>query len=150
MELYWLVSGVVLIVLELVVPGAILMFLGGGALVVAFLLWIGVLDHWMGAFTIWFVVSLALIIVFRSMVQRFFGGTSDRESIDEDLDAAGTEVIVTETIRPQGQGRIRYRGTTWPAICHDHLLEIDAKAKLVRRENLAWVVEPSDKVLGVQ
>jgi membrane protein implicated in regulation of membrane protease activity len=144
MELYWLISGIALIVLELVVPGAILMFLGGGALTVAFLLWIGALDHWMGAFTTWFVVSLALIIVFRSMVQRFSGGTSDRESTNEDLDAAGTVVTVTETISPQDQGRIRYRGTTWPAICDDHVLEIDAEAKLVRRENLAWVVEPSD------
>ena len=124
MELYWLISGIALIVLELVVPGAILMFLG--------------------AFTTWFVVSLALIIVFRSMVQRFSGGTSDRESTNEDLDAAGTVVTVTETISPQDQGRIRYRGTTWPAICDDHVLEIDAEAKLVRRENLAWVVEPSD------
>jgi membrane protein implicated in regulation of membrane protease activity len=144
MDLYWLASGIVLIVLELVVPGAILMFLGGGALVVALLLRIGVLDHWMGAFTTWFVVSLALIIVFRSMVQRFSGGKSDRESTDEDLDAAGTVVTVTETIRPGGQGRIRYRGTTWPAICHDRVLEIDAKARLIRRENLAWVVEPGD------
>lgn len=144
MELYWLASGVVLIVLELVVPGAILMFLGGGALFVAFLLWIGVLDHWMGAFTAWFVVSLAFIIVFRGMVQRISGGTSVAESTDEDLDASGTVVVVTETIRPEGPGRIRYRGTTWPAICHDHVLEIDAKAKLVRRENLAWVVEPGD------
>ena len=144
MELYWLVSGGVLIVLELVVPGAILMFLGSGALLVAFLLWIGVLDHWMGAFTTWFMVSLALIIVFRSMVQRFSGGTSVAESTNEDLDAAGTVVIVTEIVRPQGPGRIRYRGTTWPAICHDHVLEINAKAKLVRRENLAWGVEPGD------
>jgi membrane protein implicated in regulation of membrane protease activity len=144
MELYWLISGIALIVLELVVPGAILMFLGAGALVVAFLLWIGTLDHWMGAFTTWFLVSLLLIIVFRSMVQRFSGGTSERGSTDEDRDAAGTEVTVIETIRPDNQGRIRYRGTTWPAICHDQVLEADAKAKLVRRENLAWVVEPSD------
>ena len=89
MELYWLIGGIVLIILELVVPGAILMFLGGGALVVALLLWTGVLGHWMGAFTTWFVVSLALIIVFRSMVQRFSGGKSARESTDEYADAAG-------------------------------------------------------------
>ena len=144
MELYWLISGIVLIILELVVPGAILMFLGGGALVVALLLWTGVLGHWMGAFTAWFVVSLALIIVFRSMVQRFSGGKSDRESTDEDGDAAGTVVIVTEIIRPGAEGRIRYRGTTWPAICHVRVLEVDAKAKLMHRENLAWVVEPGD------
>jgi membrane protein implicated in regulation of membrane protease activity len=144
MELYWLIGGIVLIILELVVPGAILMFLGGGALVVALLLWTGVLGHWMGAFTTWFVVSLALIIVFRSMVQRFSGGKSARESTDEDADAAGTVVTVTETIRPGAEGRIRYRGTTWPAICHDRVLEVDAKARLVHRENLAWVVAPSD------
>ena len=144
MELYWLVSGIVLIILELVVPGAILMFLGSGALVVALLLWTGVLSHWMGAFTAWFVVSLALILVFRSMVQRISGGKSDRQSTDEDGDAAGTVVIVTEAIRPGAEGRIRYRGTTWPAICHDRVLEVDARAKLRHRENLAWVVEPGD------
>lgn len=42
----WIVAGVVLLVLELVVPGAVLVFLGAGALLVALLIWLGLIQTW--------------------------------------------------------------------------------------------------------
>lgn len=143
MTLWWLIGGAVLIALELIVPGAVLVFLGIGALIVGGLTWLGLIDHLIPAFTAWFVLSLALILLLRGIVQKWSGGDEDWGSTDEDVDAMDTIVDVTETIRPGETGRIMHQGTTWPAICHDHTIEAGKQAVLVFRDNVAWVVEPS-------
>lgn len=142
MEVYWLVGGLVLMVAEIVVPGAVLVFLGGAAVIVALLLWVGLIENWMPAFTSWFILSLVLIITLRGLLQRFTGGDEDWQPTDEDTEAMGTVVVVTAMIRPGEPGRISHRGSTWPAICHDEVLPVGAKARLIYRENLSWIVEP--------
>lgn len=140
----WIVAGVVLIILELVVPGAVLVFLGAGALLVALLIWLGLVQTWVSSITAWFIASLVLLLVLRSFFQRFVSGDAEKQSTDEDLDAYGKVVDVVEAIGPSQEGRIRYRGTTWQAACHDHTIEAGTKAQIVYRENLIWIVEPAD------
>lgn len=142
MTIWWLVGGAALILLELVVPGGILVFLGAGALVVAGGLWLGLIDGLIPAFTTWFVTSLVLILTLRGVIQKYAGGDEEWHNTDEDAEAMETVVTVTETIRPGEDGRIMYRGTTWPARCYDRTIEAGSEAKLVFRENTAWVVEP--------
>ncbi len=143
MAFWWLIGGSVLVLLELVVPGAVLVFLGLGALVVSGLVWLGLVEHLIPAFTTWFVTSLALLLALRGAVQKWNGGDEDWQSTDEDADAMNKIVEVAETIRPGETGRIVHQGTTWPAICYDHTIEAGEQARLVYRENVAWVVEPT-------
>ena len=140
----WIVLGAVLIVLELIVPGAVLVFLGTGAMLVAFLIWLGLIQTWVASVTTWFIVSLVLLLVLRSFFQRFISGDIERQSTDEDLDAYGEVVDVLEALGPDKEGRIRYRGTTWQATCYDHTLEAGSKAQIVYRESLVWIVEPAN------
>ena len=132
----WIVAGAVLILLECIVPGMVLVFLGAGALVVALLIWLGLIQSWVVSITIWFIVSLLLLLVLRSFFQRFMSGEAEKQSTDEDLDAFGETVEVVETIAPDRKGRIRYRGTTWQAACYDGTLEVGSMAKIVYREDL--------------
>jgi membrane protein implicated in regulation of membrane protease activity len=140
----WIVAGVVLIILELVVPGAVLIFLGVGALLVALLIWLGMVQTLVSSITAWFIASLVLLLVLRSFFQRFVSGDAEKQSTDEDLDAYGEVVDVVEAVGPSQEGRIRYRGTTWQAACYDHTIEAGAKAQIVYRENLIWIVGPTD------
>jgi len=140
----WIVLGAALIVLELIVPGAVLVFLGTGAMLVAFLIWLGLIQTWVASVTTWFIVSLVLLLVLRSFFQRFISGDIERQSTDEDRDAYGEVVDVMEAIGPDKEGRIRYRGTTWQATCYDHTLEAGSKAQIVYRESLVWIVEPAN------
>ena len=137
----WIVTGLFMILLELFLPGMVLGFLGSSALIVAALVWWGWLDTWVSALTAWFILSLVLLLTLRGLFQRFVGGESRRQSTDEERDAYGAIVDVVETITPEQQGRIHYRGSTWQAVCYDGTIEAGAKAKLIYRENLAWVVE---------
>ena len=140
----WIVAGAVLIVLELIVPGMVLVFLGAGALLVALLVWLGLIQTWVASITTWFIASLVFLLVLRSLFQRFISGDTEKQSTDEDLDAYGQVVDVVEAIAPGEEGRIRYRGTTWQAVCYDHTLEAGTKAQIICRENLIWTVEPAN------
>ncbi len=140
----WIVAGVVLIVLELIVPGMVLVFLGAGALLVALLVWLGLVQTWVASITTWFIASLVLLLVLRGFLQRFISGDAETQSTDEEFDIYGKVVDVVEAIGPDKEGRIRYRGTTWQAACYDNTLEAGTKAQIVCRENLIWIVEPAN------
>ena len=140
----WIIAGVVLILLELILPGMVLGFLGGGALIVAALIWWGWIVTWTSSLTTWFIVCVVLLVTLRGFFQRLVGGESEVQSTDEDVDAYGTIVEVVETITPERQGRIHYRGAPWEAICYDGTIEAGGKATLAFRENLVWVVEAAD------
>jgi membrane protein implicated in regulation of membrane protease activity len=140
----WIVAGAVLIVLELIVPGMVLVFLGAGALLVALLVWLGLVQTWVASITTWFIASLVLLLMLRGFFQRFMSGDAETQSTDEDFDAYGEVVDVVEAIGPDKEGRIRYRGTTWQAACYDNILKAGTKAQIVCRENLIWIVEPAN------
>lgn len=140
----WIVAGAVLIVLELIVPGMVLVFLGAGALLVALLVWLGLVQTWVASITTWFIASLVLLLVLRGFFQRFISGDAETQSTDENFDTYGKVVDVVEAIGPDKEGRIRYRGTTWQAACYDNTLEAGTKAQIVCRENLIWIVEPAN------
>ena len=113
MLIYWLAAGVVLIVLEFVIPGGVAVFLGIAALLVCLLIWAGFVDGHMAAFTAWFILSLLLLVSLRGLVQRMMPGDQSWQSTDEDADAYGTIVEVAETIENAAEGRIHFRGSTW-------------------------------------
>jgi membrane protein implicated in regulation of membrane protease activity len=140
----WIVAGVVLLALELIVPGLVLVFLGAGALVIALLIWLSLIQTWIAAITAWFVVSLLFLVGLRSFFQRLLPGDTEQQSTDEDLDSFGTVVEVLEPIAPNKEGRIRHRGTTWRALCYDTDLEVGRTARIVYREEQVWIVEPVD------
>ena len=71
-------------------------------------------------------------------------GDAETQSTDEDFDAFGEVVTVVEAVGPHQEGRIEYRGTSWQAACYDHTLEAGAKAQIVCRVNLIWIVEPAN------
>ena len=140
----WIIAGCVLLVVELVVPGMVLGFLGASALLVAALVWQGWIDTWVASLTAWFVISLVLLVTLRSLFQRLVGGDVERQTLEDESDAYGEIVEVVETITPEKQGRIRYRGSTWLAMCPDQTIDAGGKAMLAYRDNLVWVVERAE------
>jgi membrane protein implicated in regulation of membrane protease activity len=140
----WIIAGVVLLLVELVVPGMVLGFLGASALLVAGLVWMGWTDTWVASLTAWFVISLVLLVTLRGLFQKLVGGEVDRQTLDDESDAYGEIVEVVETITPEKQGRIRYRGSTWLAACPDQTIDAGVKAMLAYRDNLVWVVERAE------
>ena len=138
----WLGAGVALLASELVVPGLLVGFLGASAIVVAGLRWIGLLETFGASFAAWLAVSGVSILTLRSMLQRWSGAEHEVHSTDEDLDAFGQVAEVIAPISAEEGGRIRFRGSTWPARCLQGTLIPGSEVRIVDREGLEWIVEP--------
>ena len=138
----WLIAGIVLIATELFLPGLVVCFLGAAAIIVAALRWFGLIPGLMESFTVWFVTSIVLLLGLRHFLLKWIPSESTYDLTDEDVDAVGSIVDVVETVSDSNQqGRIRFAGTTWPAIARQGTLLAGQKAKLLYRDNLVWVVD---------
>lgn len=145
----WLIAGIVLMALEFVLPGGIVFFLGLSATLVALLLFVGVVDGWLQAFTVWFIASLGLVFGLRGVVQKLVPAQVDKGRTDEDLDAYNQLAVVCEPIAAGGEGRIAFRGSTWAAkSCHsDQSIDAGTTVRIVYRDNLVWMVEAVEPAL---
>ncbi|WP_394176854.1 NfeD family protein [Thalassotalea litorea] len=140
--LIWGGLGVLMMLLEIIIPGGIIIFLGISAVVVALTLQLGLIDHWVHAFTCWFILSLLLLLLFRNITQKMVGGDTRIDNTDEELDMFGAEVEVVETIGPGNQkGRVMFQGSSWTALGDGSEIKPGEAAKVICRENISLVVE---------
>ena len=137
----WFVVGAFLALLEFVVPGAILGFVGLSCVIVGLLVHFGILEGWVNILLAWFAISIFCILVLRGFCMKLMPGDATVENTDEDKGVYGSVVEVVEAIPPGGTGRIRFRDTTWQAIAAVGL-KVGDKASIVGREDSTWIVEP--------
>jgi membrane protein implicated in regulation of membrane protease activity len=130
--------------LETVVPGGIAFFLGVGGLLVGGIRSLGLLLDPVTAVIFWVFASAGLTIALRPFLLRFVQGDTSLGVTDEDAEAMGQTVRVVEPVGPEDPGRIRFRGASWDARTLEGELPKGADAKILYRDNLTWVVEPTD------
>jgi len=140
--LYWLIIGVLLFLLEMALPGFILFFFAAGALLTALLAWLTPISiAWqLGVFI---GASLVCLFSLRDIIQRRFLSPSPREGdTDEDsvLAVPGDKGVVSATIAPPAEGRLKYSGTSWRATADERIEEGEIVA-VVRQKGLVIHVE---------
>ena len=118
MELYWiwLAAGVLMILLELVVPGFVICFFGISALVA------GAVDFFFPAFSLigqlllFALGGAALALSCRKLAPGIFAGKESckAEDIDGD-DIVGAICICRENINGTIAGKVEFRGSLWNA-----------------------------------
>lgn len=141
--LVWLIVGLVLIVGEAVIPGLVAVFLGVAAVLVAGLRYVGLIDGLIASVFAWMGLSVGLTLSLRGFARRLLPAEISRGQINEQISALGALVDVLVDVREdETSGRIRYQGTTWPATSTVGIIPKGARARLIARENLAWIVEP--------
>ena len=138
------VGGMLLMLLETILPGGVAFFLGAGGLVIAALRAIGLLVDPVTAVLTWVFLSTALTIALRPIAMRYFGGDISMKMTDEDAEAMGQTVKVIEAVDEERPGRIRFRGAEWDARTTDGRLPKGAEARILYRDNLTWIIEPID------
>ncbi|NQY99358.1 MAG: NfeD family protein [Bdellovibrionales bacterium] len=143
---FWLIFGVVLIIAEVILPGGIAFFIGFGALFVGGLYFIGVINDPLTGFTIWFILSITFLFTLKGLVDKFLPHTETKSNTDEDIDAFGEEVEVLAPVSHQTEGRIRYQGTSWPALSRRENIEFfeGDRAIIVFRNNMTWLIDQPD------
>lgn len=137
----WGLIGGMLILLELLLPGLVVVFFGVAALIVAVLSGAGFITSWVVAVGVWLLSSSGLVLIARSGGYRLGAGYKEHSSTNEELDAFGERVEVVESLGPSTEGRIRFRGSTWPARSLEEEIVAGRYARIITRDNLVWIVE---------
>jgi len=136
----WIALAALCFLLEFVIPGAILSFLGIGAALVALGLYLGWIEGWVDSLTTFFVVSIFLVSVIRSLFLKLLPGDSSVANVDEDQQAIGAMVEVVQDISPSKLGRVRFRQSTWEAES-DEYIQKGEKVLIVSRSGQRWIVQ---------
>ncbi len=137
----WFIIGLVIFILEMVMPGLILMFFGIGAWVVAILTFFWDIPLYI-QLLVFLTASLISLILLRKYFTRIFHGRvgfkTELSGIDEDI--KGKRVKVIEKIVPPARGKVEFRGTNWTAEA-DEILETGDEAEIVYSKNLTLKVK---------
>lgn len=141
--LLWLVSGVTFILLELVVPGGIIVFLGCSALVVSAGIQFGYITTIQAAFLTWFITSIIFMIFLRSVFIKYFEGNSELHEVDEDKELVGSIVEIVEDVSPHKEGRVRFGDSTWIARS-DFEFKVGEKALIDKRDGNVIILKVID------
>ncbi len=141
--LFWLIIGVILLFLELVLPGFVLFFFGMGALLASLAAYLFELSlSWQLALFI--IASLASLFSLRNVIQRKYLKFSpeDGEDVDVVLVTPGERGVVVDRIQPPAEGRIKYSGTFWRATADEKIDEgeiisiVDQKGLVIQVEKV--------------
>lgn len=139
----WLVAGLLLMLLEFVVPGFVIIFFGIGAILVGLLLWLFPGMSEMTQIVLLPALSLACLAVFRrffvSSVSKTYG---EKGTNFDDNDCVGRVVKVVEAIEPGTDGKVELNGVNWSASCSVPV-PAGRNVRIISRAGLTFVVEPA-------
>ncbi len=140
-------GGAFLMLLETFIPGGVSFFLGASGIFVGLLRYFGIFMDPAASIGVWLILSVSLVLAFRPLLKKYWGGQSYFKLADEDYEAMDQIVQVTEEVNAlDNSGRIRYQGISWQARTEKGQITPGTKAKIKYRDNLTWVVEPVDEL----
>ena len=139
-ELFWFILGLILLLLELVIPGFVIIFFGIGAWVTALLCLVANPGFNLQAI-VFAVTSVLSLIALRKMLQKRFFYTDERLSEKVEDEFTGREALALSDIVPGSTGKVEFKGTTWKAESDAEIRE-GQKVVIKKIENVKLIVEP--------
>ena len=142
-ELLWFLLGLVLFLMELVIPGFFIFFFGLGAWVTALVCLIGEPGTNL-QILIFAVVSVLSLIALRKMIQRKFFYSKGSESEEVEDEFTGKEALVTGDFSTDNNGKVEFKGTTWKAESNAPL-KSGQTVIIIKKDSFKLIVEPKNK-----
>ena len=139
-ELFWFIIGLVLFLLELVIPGFFIFFFGLGAWVAALvcLIWEPGINLQIVIFAVTSVLSL---ITLRRIIQKKFFYSKGNLSEEVEDEFTGKEALATTEIGPDKKGKVEFKGTTWKGESKSEIKE-GQTVIIIEKENFTLIVKP--------
>jgi membrane protein implicated in regulation of membrane protease activity len=141
--LIWFLVGLGLILLEFVIPGAIIVFFGVGAWIAALFSWLGVTSSLAWQLIIFSVSSVLLLLLLRRRLRaQFLGHSSGEQDLNDNLDEfVGHVVTVTDSIRAGAPGRVEFKGASWEARS-EYSFQPGDRAVITDRDGIQILIGP--------
>ena len=139
-ELFWFILGLVLFLLELVLPGFFIFFFGLGAWTVSLICLIG--NPGINLQVIIFaIVSVITLVTLRRIIQKKFFYSKGKESEDVEDEFTGKEGLALKDFSPGTKGSVEFKGTTWKAESKSEIKEGE-RVIILEKENFTLIVKP--------
>jgi membrane protein implicated in regulation of membrane protease activity len=133
----WIVLGLALMGLELVAPGAFLLWLGFAAMLTGMLdWWLGL--SWQAALLVFAALSVASVLAGRAMTRDRDAGDGARPPLNRHAQSLVGSVFTLEAPIAAGSGRIRVDDSSWRVVGPD--APAGASVRVVRVEGATLVV----------
>jgi membrane protein implicated in regulation of membrane protease activity len=142
-ELLWFILGLLLFLLELVIPGFFIFFFGLGAWVTALVCLIGEPGTNL-QIVIFAVVSILSLVALRKIIQKKFFYSKGKESEEVEDEFTGREAIAIGEFGPEIIGKVEFKGTTWKAESNSPI-KSGERVIIIEKENFKLKVEPKNK-----
>jgi membrane protein implicated in regulation of membrane protease activity len=143
-ELIWFLVGLVLLIMEFMLPGLIIFFFGVGAWIVAIVcLLSSYVQGSVNAQLLIFIISsvLSLLILRKWVKGVFLGHSGAKQDLKEDLkEFIGERAIVIEDISPKAGGKVEFHGTNWEARA-DGDIAVGATVEIIGKDNITLKVK---------
>ncbi len=144
----WFILGVILVLLEFVIPGAILSFIGIASILVSGALYFNLIQGLVASLLTWFISSIILVLFLRTYILRFMPADYEVQDTNEENHFVGAIVNVIEDIIPGQSGRISFRDTTWDAFSEKPFAKGD-KVKIISRKGSSFQVSSIESEGGL-
>ena len=136
----WFLIGLGLLLLELVLPGLVIIFFGAGAWVTALACVLHDFNlNWQ--ILIFLVASLLGLVLLRKYLRRKFFGKKSGEVEDQLEEFIGHKAIALGDFS-EGMGKIEFKGTHWTAHCNEPVAK-NQWVTIVSKESLTLEVKPT-------
>jgi len=139
-ELVWFILGLILLLLELVMPGFVIFFFGVGAWITA-LVCLFANPGINLQVVIFAVTSVLALLAFRKMIQNKFIYTRNDKSDAVEDEFTGKEAVAVNTFGPDKRGKVDFKGTTWSAESGSEIVA-GQTVIIVEKESFKLIVEP--------
>jgi membrane protein implicated in regulation of membrane protease activity len=137
-QVLWFLFGSLLIIVELALPGILLVFFGVGAWVTALTTWIGLTPGLPAQNIVFCSCSLVLLFLLRNRLKTIFVGNTTNDKIEDEY--TGKEVLALSDIS-DSHGKVEIKGTEWNARS-ESLIPSASLVIVERREGLTLHVRP--------
>ncbi len=136
----WFLIGLFFALLELMVPGLVLIFFGIGAWLAALLTLI--LDVSVGVQIFTFALASVLSLIFlRSWFKKRFFQSSLNGSDSDDDELKGKTAKVESAIEPGIPGKVMFNGTLWSAES-DSNITVGQQVEIIDKRSITLIVKP--------
>ena len=139
-ELVWFILGLVLLLLELIVPGFVIFFFGVGAWVTA-LICLFANPGINLQVVIFAVTSVIALLAFRKLIQnKFIYSRNDKSDAVED-EFTGKEAVAVNDFGSDKKGKVEFKGTSWKAESGSEI-RAGQTVIIIEKDNFKLIVEP--------
>jgi hypothetical protein len=140
MEWYkWILSGIALVILEVMTPALVSIFFGLAAIIVGVMVAIWPTAPEALQFILFGILSVIFLFLLRRVFSRAFTGRRSKVSDGLADEYVGLRVKVISAIRHNEEGKVELYGAPWRAIA-DEQIETGTMVEIVSRENLTLKV----------